>query len=318
MAQSDYVTGTVSVQNGSTALAGQGTGWLAAGFREGDTLYLDGFAVPLASVEGEGAATLSQPWPGAGRAEVAYRLRYLHDLARANGKLQALIDEVEALDGGAGEPGADGKSAYELAQDEGFEGTLADWLQSLEGAPGAEGPQGPAGADGADGADGTSFSVDASGPFADRGDFDSAPPPFFYLSTDGDGDAISTAVIFAREGASGNWSDPIPFQGPEGPAGPAGAEGPQGPAGDPGPAGDLPDIDSLDEKEELEETDWLLIEDAGGLKKIRLSTLVAFLPAAAPQTPEAMIGDNPDSEGDMSGFLMTGGFGPVPEYFDAE
>jgi hypothetical protein len=44
--------------------------------------------------------------------------------------------------------GADGKSAYEVAVDNGFDGTEEEWLDSLVG------PQGPAGADGADGADG--------------------------------------------------------------------------------------------------------------------------------------------------------------------
>lgn len=71
-----------------------------------------------------------------------------------------------------------GKSAYQLAVDNGFVGTLEQWLASLigpqgpagangqdgapgpqgpagaDGAPGEQGPQGPAGADGAPGADG--------------------------------------------------------------------------------------------------------------------------------------------------------------------
>lgn len=36
--------------------------------------------------------------------------------------------------------GADGKSAYELAVAEGFEGTLQEWLESLQGKPGPFGP----------------------------------------------------------------------------------------------------------------------------------------------------------------------------------
>ena len=36
--------------------------------------------------------------------------------------------------------GADGKSAYELAVAEGFEGSLQEWLQSLKGDPGPQGP----------------------------------------------------------------------------------------------------------------------------------------------------------------------------------
>ncbi|MFD1450832.1 hypothetical protein [Oceanobacillus sojae] len=44
--------------------------------------------------------------------------------------------------------GADGKSAYDLAVEDGFEGTVQEWLESLRG------PQGPSGADGNDGTNG--------------------------------------------------------------------------------------------------------------------------------------------------------------------
>ncbi|MGB0457199.1 MAG: hypothetical protein ACPGGH_02625, partial [Chitinophagales bacterium] len=57
--------------------------------------------------------------------------------------------------GTQGPAGSDGASAYQVAVNNGFVGTEADWLNSLEGADGATGatgPQGPAGADGADGA----------------------------------------------------------------------------------------------------------------------------------------------------------------------
>lgn len=65
------------------------------------------------------------------------------------------------VSGGSG--GADGKSAYEIAVDNGFEGDEQAWLDSLvgergprgeQGEPGpagSEGEQGPAGTDGADG-----------------------------------------------------------------------------------------------------------------------------------------------------------------------
>ena len=53
--------------------------------------------------------------------------------------------------GGAGGPG---KSAYEIAVEQGFEGDEQAWLESLKGEKGDPGPQGPPGADGKDGADG--------------------------------------------------------------------------------------------------------------------------------------------------------------------
>ena len=59
--------------------------------------------------------------------------------------------------GGAGEPG---KSAYEIAVEQGFEGDEQAWLESLKGEKGDAGPQGPKGDKGdkgdpgADGKDG--------------------------------------------------------------------------------------------------------------------------------------------------------------------
>ena len=44
-----------------------------------------------------------------------------------------------------GYDGAAGKSAYEVAVDEGFDGTEADWLESLRGKPGSRGGIGPEG-----------------------------------------------------------------------------------------------------------------------------------------------------------------------------
>ena len=54
--------------------------------------------------------------------------------------------------GGQGIPGGlgpSGLSAYEVAVSEGFEGTVQEWLVSLEGNPGPEGKMGPEGRDGA-------------------------------------------------------------------------------------------------------------------------------------------------------------------------
>ena len=45
-------------------------------------------------------------------------------------------------------PGDDGKSAYEIALDEGFEGTETEWLESLKGEDGDRGEQGERGLDG--------------------------------------------------------------------------------------------------------------------------------------------------------------------------
>lgn len=46
--------------------------------------------------------------------------------------------------------GADGKSAYEIAVENGFVGTVTQWLDSLKGVDGDTGPQGPQGLQGND------------------------------------------------------------------------------------------------------------------------------------------------------------------------
>ncbi|MCB2411782.1 collagen-like protein [Demequina sp. TTPB684] len=67
------------------------------------------------------------------------------------------------IDGAPGADGADGLSAFEVAQANGFVGTVTEWLVSLEGPQGDPGPAGPQGdsgpqgepgINGADGADG--------------------------------------------------------------------------------------------------------------------------------------------------------------------
>jgi hypothetical protein len=78
-------------------------------------------------------------------------LAYLSDFADFGVDLNANIVTRAALipaGGGSGIQGQDGKSAYEVAVENGFEGTEAEWLASLvgpEGKPGENGPQGPSG-----------------------------------------------------------------------------------------------------------------------------------------------------------------------------
>ncbi|MEZ5650368.1 MAG: hypothetical protein R3E87_07440 [Burkholderiaceae bacterium] len=66
--------------------------------------------------------------------------------------------------GGGGADGANGLSAYELAVQQGYTGTLADWLASLVGAPGAAGPAGPAGPQGPQGPQGPAGPQGIQGP----------------------------------------------------------------------------------------------------------------------------------------------------------
>lgn len=63
----------------------------------------------------------------------------------------------------AGEQGPPGKSAYEVAVEEGFEGDEEAWLASLVGPQGERGPEGPPGQDGAQGEQGPAGEDGADG-----------------------------------------------------------------------------------------------------------------------------------------------------------
>ena len=56
--------------------------------------------------------------------------------------IDTLVSDVEMLKNGGGSGGTNGKSAYELAVESGFDGTLSEWLDSLKGANGRNGADG--------------------------------------------------------------------------------------------------------------------------------------------------------------------------------
>ena len=65
--------------------------------------------------------------------------------------IDILVSDVAALKNGTGAGGSNGKSAYELAVQNGFHGTLTEWLNSLKGANGRDGLNGQDGRNGVDG-----------------------------------------------------------------------------------------------------------------------------------------------------------------------
>lgn len=67
-------------------------------------------------------------------------------------EMKKLLSEVQ--NGSTGKDGEKGLSAYELAVQNGFAGTLTEWLNSLKGADGKDGVDGKDGADGLNGKDG--------------------------------------------------------------------------------------------------------------------------------------------------------------------
>src|SRR5690625_3600761 len=117
-----------------------------------------------------------------------------------------LGDIVRDLQQG-GVAGEDGKSAYEIAVEHGFEGTEEEWLESLKGEQGPQGEQGPEGPQGEQGPPGE------QGPQGDPGE-------------DGKS-AYEIAVDQGFEGTEAEWLESL--KGEQGPQGPQGPEGPQGP-----------------------------------------------------------------------------------------
>lgn len=92
----DYVSGTITLENGSANFTGTGTGWLAADFREGDVILDiaggDNRIAVVQEITGNGAGTLSKPWEGPDLTAVAYRIRYQWDSSRVSAQSRAAID----------------------------------------------------------------------------------------------------------------------------------------------------------------------------------------------------------------------------------
>lgn len=101
-------------------------------------------------------------------------------------EIRRIVEEYMAENPPApGEAGADGKSAYEIALENGFAGSETEWLESLRGEPGpqgatgATGPQGPRGEigpAGPAGAVGPRGETGPQGPSGERGDTGAAGP----------------------------------------------------------------------------------------------------------------------------------------------
>jgi hypothetical protein len=114
----------------------------------------------------------------------ARRIAFWCDIHGADGSTIHLDDLVPAQAPGGGTAGTPGESAYEVAVEQGFTGTVTQWLASLVGPAGPQGPagptgtqgpkgdtgaQGPAGPAGADGAQGPQGPAGATGPQGPQG-----------------------------------------------------------------------------------------------------------------------------------------------------
>jgi len=118
------------------------------------------------------------------------------------------LKDLENAGGSAGTPGADGKSAYEVAVANGFVGTESAWLASLKGTNGTNGTNGVDGVDGDDGAPGKSaFEV-----AVDNG-FDGDEEEWLESLNGTDGvngkSAYELAVDAGFEGTQQQWLDSV-------------------------------------------------------------------------------------------------------------
>ena len=106
--------------------------------------------------------------------------------------------------------------------------------QGPKGDPGPQGPagpQGPKGDPGPQGPKGDNFAVNATGLFSERQQYDAEAKGFSFLATD------QGNLYIKNSDTSGDWSGPIPFQGPKGDPGPQGEPGADGAPGETGPQG---------------------------------------------------------------------------------
>lgn len=131
----DYVTGTITLANGSTTVTGTGTMFATAAFRPGDTLQIQNLTAIIASVNSNTSLTLTAPWTGTSLANAPYRARYLPDGARVtaqtttliellgNGNLQALAGLTSAANKGIMFTGSGAAGTFDLSP---FARTLLD------------------------------------------------------------------------------------------------------------------------------------------------------------------------------------------------
>lgn len=88
----DYVSGTITLANGSTTVTGTGTMFQSAAFKTGDTLQIQNLTAVIASVNSNTSLTLTSPWTGTSLTNAPYRARYLPDGARVTAQTTTLIE----------------------------------------------------------------------------------------------------------------------------------------------------------------------------------------------------------------------------------
>ncbi len=89
---SDYMSGTISLANGSVTVTGTGTLFEVTRFREGDTLQIQNLTAVIASVDSDTQLTLTEPWTGTTIVDGPYRARQLGDGSRVSTQAATVIE----------------------------------------------------------------------------------------------------------------------------------------------------------------------------------------------------------------------------------
>ncbi len=132
-----YRLGTVTATDGSTKITGVGTHFTTAGINPGATLRIDGrpYAYEVKKIISDTEIELAKPYYGGTVSSASYSIdRNFQSTTNANisARVSALIGIYEQVREGTIRT-IEGKSAYQIAVDNGFVGTEEEWLESLKG-----------------------------------------------------------------------------------------------------------------------------------------------------------------------------------------
>ncbi len=131
-----YRKGTVKLVTGSTSVVGTNTFWLTAGLNPGDIFSVDGVAdYEIASIADNTHLTLKTAFNGSTVDESTYHIVRnftAHVPSQIASQLTELYNDLTRY-WDQDTQTLHGKSAFEIAVEEGFTGTKAQWLESLKG-----------------------------------------------------------------------------------------------------------------------------------------------------------------------------------------
>ncbi len=131
-----YRQGKVTLTPNSTKVTGVNTNWLTAGINPGATFRVDSspYAYEVAEVVSDTELTLGSVYAGNSSSNVAYSIDrnfQATPLSNIAADLSDLLRVYERIQDGVFKT-IQGKSAYDLAKENGFTGTLTQWLESLK------------------------------------------------------------------------------------------------------------------------------------------------------------------------------------------